>query len=111
MYCTPTSKEMGLPIRDSEAKTRVENDALLCGLRRCNVHLEFPRIATDSDRGTSVTTISVIGFLLLLAMLKFRSCALPAIIIISEVLLLLALLAALFAGVPVTVVEVAIILP
>jgi hypothetical protein len=41
-------------------------------------------ISKDSDLETSVTTISVIGFLLLLVMLKFISCARPAIIVTSE---------------------------
>src|SRR5215208_1839609 len=95
MYCTLTSKETGLPIRDSEAKTRVENRALFCALSSCKVHLESPRISRDSDLGTSVTTTSVIGFLLLLVILKFRSAALPAIMVTSESLLL-----ALPAGLP-----------
>src|ERR671910_3111804 len=104
MYCTPTSKETGLPISDSEAKTRVENRALLCAANSCTVHLESPRISKDSDLGTSVTTRSVIGFLLLLVMLKLRSCARPAIIVTSEEsLLLLALPSALPAGEPVIV--------
>src|SRR5215218_4364257 len=103
MYCTLTSKEIGLPIRDSEAKTRVENRALLCAFSSCNVHLESPRISRDSDLGTSVTTTSVIGFLLLLVILKFRSCALPAIMATSEGSLLLALPPVLPVGEPVIV--------
>src|ERR671932_2181926 len=110
MYCTLTSNEMGFPIRDSEAKTRDENRAFPCGPSSCNVHLESPRIATESDLGTSVTTTSVIGFLLLLVILKFRSCVLPAIITISEDLLLLALPTGLFAVEPVMA-EAAIIPP
>src|SRR5215210_907848 len=110
MYCTLTSKETGLPIRDSEAKTRVENRALLCALSSCKVHLESPRISRDSDFGTSVTTTSVIGFLLLLVMLKFRSCARPAIMVTSEESLLPALPAVLSVGAPV-IVEARMILP
>src|SRR3712207_1962990 len=94
---------MGLPIRDSEAKTGVENRALLCAPSSCNVHLESPRISRDSDLGTSVTTTSVIGFLLLFVILKFKSCALPAVTTTSEGLLLLALLAVSPLGDPVIV--------
>src|ERR671910_3380592 len=101
MYCILTSKETGLPISDSEAKTCVENCVLLCAANSCTVHLESPMISNDSDPGTSATTTSVIGFLLLLVILKFRSCARPAIIVTSEELLLLALLSALPAGEPV----------
>ncbi len=103
MYCTPTSKETGLPISDSDAKTRVGNRALPWAANSCNVHLESPRISKDSDLGTSVTTISVIGFLLLLVMLKFMSCGLPAIIVTSDESLLGELLSALPAGEPVIV--------
>src|SRR5215211_7305256 len=103
MYCTLTSKETGLPIRDSEAKTRVENRALFCALSSCKVHLESPRISRDSDLGTSVTRTSVIGFLLLLVILKFRSAARPAIMVTSEESLRLALPAGLPVVGPVTV--------
>src|SRR5215210_6431940 len=110
MYCTLTSKETGLPIRDSEPKTRVENRALLCAPNSCKVHLESPRISRDSDFGISVTRTSVIGFLLLLVILKFRSAARPAIMITSEESFLLALAPALPVVEPVTV-EARMILP
>src|SRR5919107_5464713 len=103
MYCTLTSKEIGFPIRDSEAKTRVENRALFCALSSCKVHLESPRISREFDLGTSVTTTSVIGFLLLLVILKFMSAARPAIMVTSEESLLVVLAAALPVVGPVTI--------
>src|SRR5215218_2289330 len=114
MYCTLTSNETGLPIRDSEAKTRVENRALFSALSSCKVHLESPRISRESDLGTRVTTTSVIGFLLLLVILKFMSAARPAIMVTSEESLLVALLATLLVALPVVepvTIEARIILP
>src|SRR5690606_314441 len=78
MYCIPTSKDTGFPIKDSEANTRVENRAFVCGSSDGSVHRESPRISSESDLEVSVTTTSVTGLSLLFVMLKFRSSALPA---------------------------------
>jgi hypothetical protein len=90
IYCAVIVKNTGVPIRELEANTLVDNTGLVCGPKLCIFHCELPKILTELDWDVRETAISVIelGILLILLELrvKFKSCTLPAVswIVVGE---------------------------
>ena len=100
-YRSVTTNETGAPIREVEANTFVVNSCLECGLKLGILHNESPTILRSLDSEIMDATPLVIGNSLLLAMLNFISCILPA-TKISEVLFRLLGMLLLVPGVVIT---------
>src|SRR5919198_5301043 len=82
MYCVVTVKNTGESISELEANTLVDNTCLDCGPIFCIFHCELPKILTELDCDVSETARLVIELgllpILLLLIVKFRSCTFPA---------------------------------
>src|ERR687887_281868 len=82
MYCAVTVKNTGESISELEANTLVDNTCLDCGPIFCTFHCELPKILTELDCDVSETARLVIELgllpILLLLIVKFRSCTFPA---------------------------------
>src|SRR5690606_23287270 len=85
MYSMVTVKKTGLPMMSVEAYTWVESSCRDPSGRFCRFHRESPRILTSLDSEVSVTVASVMDppTVVSLVIANFRSCILPACILMG----------------------------